>query len=149
MRRIAAAPETVFSFFSDPKRWLTWQGIDAEIEPRQGGVFRMNVTGDGYARGEFLVVDPPRRIVFTWGWEIEGSPVPPGTSTVDVTFEPDGDGTLVRLTHSQLPADAFEAHKQGWNHYLDRLVVRAEGGDPGPDPNAAGHTPVNGPAPRR
>jgi hypothetical protein len=27
----------------------------------------------------------------------------------------------------------FKSHDQGWNHYLDRLVIRAEGGDPGPD----------------
>jgi uncharacterized protein YndB with AHSA1/START domain len=57
-RWIDATPETVFSFFSDPGRWLSWQGLTAEIDPRPGGTFRMNVRGDGYAAGEFVVIDP-------------------------------------------------------------------------------------------
>ena len=102
-RRIQASPETVFGFFADPRRWLQWQGLEAELDPRPGGVFRMNVRGDGWAVGRFLQVDPPRRIVFTWGWEIERSPLPPGSSVVEVELIPQGDGTLVRLTHRDLP----------------------------------------------
>ena len=96
-RRIQASPETVFGFFADPRRWLQWQGLKAELDPRPGGVFRMNVRGDGWAVGRFLEVDPPRRIVFTWGWEIERSPLPPGSSVVEVELIPQGDGTLVSL----------------------------------------------------
>ena len=62
----------------------------------------MNVRGDGWAT-RFLQVDPPRRIVFTWGWEIERSPLPPGTSVVEVELIPQGDATLIRLTHRDLP----------------------------------------------
>ena len=102
-RRIQASPETVFGFFADPRRWLQWQGLEAELDPRPGGVFRMNVRGDGWAVGRFLQVDPPRRIVFTWGWEIERSPLPPGSSVVEVELIPQGDGTLVRLTHPGPP----------------------------------------------
>lgn len=133
-RRIKADPETVCSFFTDRDRWLSWQGVEAEIDPRPGGVFRVNVRGDGWAAGQFVTVDPPYHIVFTWGWEGNGSPVPPGSSTVDVTLEPDGeDGTLLRLVHTGLPLPAVDLHRDGWNHYLDRLGVRAAGGDPGPD----------------
>lgn len=53
---------------------------------------------------------------------------------VEVELEPDGDGTLVRLTHRDLPADTFGDHRAGWEHYLDRLAVLAAGSDPGPDP---------------
>ena len=53
-RHIQAAPETVFGFFADPRRWLQWQGLEAELDPRPGGVFRMNVRGDGWASGRFL-----------------------------------------------------------------------------------------------
>jgi uncharacterized protein YndB with AHSA1/START domain len=133
-RRIQASPETVFGFFADPRRWLQWQGLEAELDPRPGGVFRMNVRGDGWAVGRFLQVDPPRRIVFTWGWEIERSPLPPGSSVVEVELIPQGDGTLVRLTHRDLPPGEVPAHQAGWSHYLDRLAVRAGGGDPGPVP---------------
>jgi uncharacterized protein YndB with AHSA1/START domain len=133
-RRIKAHPETVCSYFTDRDRWLSWQGVEAEIDPRPGGVFRMNVRGDGWAAGRFVTLDPPHRIVFTWGWEGDGSPVPPGSSTVEVTLEPDGqDGTLLRLVHTGLPFPAIDLHRDGWNHYLDRLGVRAAGGDPGPD----------------
>lgn len=136
-RRIAAPPETVFSFFTDRDRWLTWQGVDAEIDPRPGGIFRMNVRGDGFASGRFIAVDPYTRIAFTWGWELDGSPVPPGSSIVEVHLEPDGTGTLLRLEHSGLPLPAFEWHIEGWTHYLNRLVLRSEGRDPGPDPIAS------------
>jgi uncharacterized protein YndB with AHSA1/START domain len=133
-RAIKARPATVFSFFTDRDRWLSWQGISAEIDARPGGVFRMNVRGDGWASGQFTAVEPYRRIVFTWGWEGPDSPVPPGSSTVEVTLEPDGDdGTLLTLVHSGLPLPALGIHRDGWKHYLDRLTVRATGGDPGPD----------------
>jgi uncharacterized protein YndB with AHSA1/START domain len=136
-RAIRARPATVFSFFTDRDRWLSWQGVAAEIDPRPGGVFRMNVRGDGWASGRFVAVEPYHRIVFTWGWEGEDSPVPPGSSTVEVTLEPDGDGTLLTLVHSGLPLPALDIHRDGWYHYLDRLTIRAAGGEPGPD-TAAG-----------
>jgi uncharacterized protein YndB with AHSA1/START domain len=133
-RRIKASPHTVYSFFTDRDRWLSWQGVQAEIDPRPGGVFRMNVRGDGWAAGHFLTVDPPHRIVFTWGWEGDATPVQPGTSTVEITLEADGaDATLLRLVHSGLPLPTLDMHRDGWNHYLDRLRIRAAGDDPGPD----------------
>jgi uncharacterized protein YndB with AHSA1/START domain len=138
LRVIRARPATVFSFFTDRDRWLSWQGISAELDPRPGGVFRMNVRGDGFASGQFLIVEPPHRIVFTWGWE--GDPlVPPGSSRVEVTLAAEGDdSTRLTLVHSGLPLPALEQHRGGWDHYLDRLMVRAAGGDPGPDATAAG-----------
>lgn len=75
-----------------------------------------------------------------WGWEGAeaegGHAVPPGSSRVEVSLEPDGDGTLVRLRHLGLPEEALEIHGQGWDLYLGRLVVAGAGGDPGPDPSA-------------
>jgi hypothetical protein len=53
---------------------------------------------------------------------------------VEVELIPQGDGTLVRLTHRDLPPGEVPAHQAGWSHYLDRLAVCAGGGDPGPDP---------------
>ena len=75
-RRIKASPETVFRFFTDPERWLRWQGVTAEREPRPGGRFRMDVRGDGHASGQFLEVVPARRVVFTWGLGDGGQPGP-------------------------------------------------------------------------
>ena len=144
-RRIAARPETVFSYFTDPKRFIEWQGSDADLDPRPGGLFHVTVTGRTrvVARGRYVEVEPPRRVVFTWGWEqLDGLPegmagLEPGASTVEVVLVPDGDGTLLRLRHSGLPTDANRAiHGQGWDTTLERLTIVAAGGDPGPDPLA-------------
>jgi uncharacterized protein YndB with AHSA1/START domain len=133
--RIQARPETVFAFFTDPAKMMQWKGTVAMLDARPGGIYRVNVTGRDVARGEYLDVQPYTRIVFTWGWEGEGHPVPPGSSTVEVTFIPDGDGTIVRLRHSGLSPEMAEEHAKGWEHYLARLVEAAEGRDPGIDPN--------------
>ena len=134
-RRIAAAPATVFSFFTDLERWTAWQGVDGEIDASPGGIFRIRMPGAQVAAGRFVELVPHTRIVFTWGWEGDGSPVPPGSTTVTIELEPDAEGTLVRLTHDGLaPPAVADHHREGWELYLDRLRIRAEGGDPGPAP---------------
>ena len=45
----------------------------------------------------------------------------------------DGEGTLVRLVHSGVPAADRSIHVIGWEHYLPRLALAATGRDPGPD----------------
>ena len=132
--RIAARPETIFLFFVEPEKMMRWKGISAELDPRPGGIYRVDVTGRDIARGEYVEVTPHSRVVFTWGWEGEHHPVPPGSSTVEITLTPDGDGTIVRLRHFDLPTEAQELHGQGWDHYMERLAIAGAGGDPGPDP---------------
>jgi uncharacterized protein YndB with AHSA1/START domain len=133
--RIAASPETVFDFFTDPDKMIQWMGRSAELEPRPGGTFRCDINGRDVSDGEFVELDPPRRVVFTWGWEGEGSVVAPGSSTIEVLLAPDGDGTHLRLIHRDLPdADSMERHRHGWLHYTERLSTVAAGGDPGVDP---------------
>lgn len=135
--RIDATPETVFEFFTDPAKMVRWKGTEATLDPRPGGVYRVRMNERAITRGEFVEVDPPNRIVFTWGWEGDFVATPPGSSTVEVTFTPDGDGTLVRLVHRDLPtAESVEAHGHGWDMYMPRLAIAAAGGDAGPDPNA-------------
>lgn len=133
-RRVRVSAAVVFRYLADAERWTSWQGVDAEIDLRPGGVFRVNVTGDGYASGRFVEVVPDRRVVFTWGWEREGSPVSPGSSTVEIDLIQDQDGTLIRLTHSDLPTEARDVHRQGWNNYVGRLAAVSQAEDPGPDP---------------
>jgi uncharacterized protein YndB with AHSA1/START domain len=129
--RIAAPPEAVFPFFTDPAQYVRWKGRTAELEPESGGLYRVDIDGN-VVRGEFVEVDPPRRVVFTWGWE--GGPLPPGSTTVEVDLTPDGDGTIVRLTHRGLPEEAKSEHAAGWEHFLPRLASVAAGVDPGADP---------------
>jgi uncharacterized protein YndB with AHSA1/START domain len=134
-RRIAASPATVFSFFTDLERWTSWQGVDGEIDAHPGGIFRIRMPGAQVAAGRFVELVPHTLIVFTWGWEGDGSPVPPGSTTVTIELVPDEDGTLVRLVHGGLaPPPVADHHREGWELYIDRLRIRAEGGDPGPAP---------------
>jgi uncharacterized protein YndB with AHSA1/START domain len=140
---VAARPETVWQFLVDPEKVARWKGRLAEtFDPRPGGAYRLEVLPGHVASGSFVEVDPPRRLVYTWGWEPSEdgpNPVPPGSSTVEIVLEPAGEGTRLRFTHRDLPdAESAARHAEGWNHYLARLVVAAGGGDPGPDPWATG-----------
>lgn len=133
-RLIAARPETVFSFFTDRDKWLSWMGADGTFSFEPGGAYRTRVNGDNVAEGRFIEIDPPKRVVFTWGWAGGAMSVPPGSTTVEITLEPVAEGTLLRLVHRDLPsAEAAAAHQEGWTHYTDRLATVAAGGDPGPD----------------
>ncbi|HYI45708.1 MAG TPA: SRPBCC family protein [Actinomycetota bacterium] len=130
---ISASPETIFEFFTDPEKMTRWKGRKADLDPRPGGIYKVDMSGTNVALGEFVELVPHERIVFTWGWE--GHPtVQPGSSTVEITFTPDGDKTRVRLVHRDLPEDEREQHNAGWSHFLPRLVSIAEGNDPGTDP---------------
>jgi uncharacterized protein YndB with AHSA1/START domain len=135
---IDASPETVWEFFVDPAKLVRWKGIDALLDARAGGGYRVTVLPGHVASGEYVELDRPRRLVYTWGWEAEGGKphvVPPGTSTIEVELVPRAGGTLVRLTHRDLPSEAeAESHSHGWDHYLERLAVAASGGDAGRDP---------------
>jgi uncharacterized protein YndB with AHSA1/START domain len=133
--RITARPETIYPFLTDPSKMTQWMGRKVSLDPRPGGVYRVEINDRDTARGEFVELDPPARVVFTWGWEMESSKAPPGSSTVEISLEPDGDETILRLVHRGLPtAESVESHAHGWDHYMERLALVAAGRDPGPDP---------------
>ena len=67
--RIAAPPELVFPYFTDPARMVDWMGIAALLDPRPGGTFRVEANGRDVVLGEYVEVEPPHRVVFTWGFE--------------------------------------------------------------------------------
>ena len=101
--------------------------------PAPGGTFSLDVRGNP-ARGEYVEVDPPHRVVFTWGIEGRGD-FPPGSSTVEVVLQADGDETVVTLTHRDLPDRGLPALAPGG---LDRVPGRAGAGGAGrlPRPEA-------------
>lgn len=130
---IDATPETVWAFLTEPGKHIEWDGTVAEIDPRPGGIYRVLVAGEFQSAGEYVEVVENEKVVFTFGWEQEHHPIPPGSTTVEISLQPEGDKTRVRLVHSGLPADAVDDHSDGWAHYLERLAITATGGDPGPD----------------
>jgi uncharacterized protein YndB with AHSA1/START domain len=132
--RIDAAPAAVFEFLTDPAKMVRWMGTEAVLDSRPGGAYGVNITGRERVSGEVIEIVPDRRLVFTWGWEDGSLPVAPGESTVEISLEPDGAGTLLRLTHRGLPQRMHRFHRLGWGYALDRLARVAAGQDPGPDP---------------
>jgi len=131
---IDASPETVWEFLVDPEKLMRWKGINADLDAQPGGTFRCEVIPGHIARGEYVEIDKPNRLVFTWGWD-GSEDVPPGSSTIVIELVSDGDGTSLRFVHKDLPnAEAIASHAHGWDHYLPRLETAAGGGDPGEDP---------------
>jgi uncharacterized protein YndB with AHSA1/START domain len=130
---IDAKPETVFAFFIEPSKMIKWKGIHATMDARPGGIYRVQINERDVASGSYVEIKPFDRIVFTWGWEENNSPLPPGTSTVEVTFTPASNGTLLRLRHYGLPPPLYKMHVDGWDYFLPRLHAVVEGRDPGPD----------------
>jgi len=121
-QRIAAQPATVFAYLTDPAKFVEWMGVGAELDPEAGGAFRIDVDGTHIASGVYREVDPPHRVVMTWGWEGDAD-VGPGSTTVEVTLTPAEGGTLLRLRHIGLPNEAQRvSHRQGWGLYTTKLA---------------------------
>ena len=129
---IDAAPERVYEYFTRPAAIVTWMGEYALLEAEPGGRFTVDVKG-APVRGRFLSLDPPRRLLISWGYA-GSDDLPPGASTVEVTLTAERDGTRVDLEHRDLPRAEQPKHASGWKHYLARLHFAAPGNDPGPDP---------------
>ena len=141
-QRVTGSPEVVFEYFTDPEKYRRWKGLDAELDPRPGGAYRVTMGSDVWVAGRYIAVEPPRLIRMTWGFASTAlelprglAQVPPDSSTVEFRFEPDGDHTIVRVRHVGLPTeDARFAHNLGWELYLQRLAIVRGGGDPGEEP---------------
>ena len=133
--RLEAPPDEVFGFLTDAERYVRWQGVKAELDPRPGGVYRVWMDADTVASGEYVEIVPPHRVVFTWGWE--GNPdVPPGSTTVEMSLVAKGDGTVLSLRHTGLPDDVAAAmHEEGWRFFTGRLTTAVRGDDPDPMPS--------------
>lgn len=128
---IDARPEVVFEYLTTNAGMTAWMGQHASLDARPGGQFAVDIAG--YAvRGSYLHVEPPTRVVVSWG--IIGTPdLAAGSTTVEFRLSPTERGTLVELTHSELPDTALAGHRDGWEHFMPRLVIAASGGDAGAD----------------
>jgi uncharacterized protein YndB with AHSA1/START domain len=130
--RIKASPATVHSFLTDGDKLVRWMGHEATLEARPGGPIEINYNGFDIMRGEYIEISA-NRVVMSWGWE-DNPLLGPGESTVTFELEPDGSDTLLRLTHTGLPMEMQPSFSEGWDHFMGRLAVVAEGREPGPNP---------------
>lgn len=129
---IAATPAVVWSFLSDPERFRSWIGAFAgvqplsgtKVDPRVGGKLRVEYQGGTFAAGEITVIEPQKRIEFTWGYEAGGGQnIPPGSTRVEILLSPTAAGTRVELRHHDIPTqEARDGHRGGWTHYLSMFA---------------------------
>jgi uncharacterized protein YndB with AHSA1/START domain len=140
---VKASAERVFQMFVDPALFGRWMAQDATLDATPGGVVRWTHPNGDTVSGRYVEIDPPRRIVFTYGWERAEVQIPPGSTTVEIDLIAQVDGsTLVKLVHRGLEDRAADAHRGGWAHYLDRMRSTAEGRHVGPDPWANRRVPT-------
>jgi uncharacterized protein YndB with AHSA1/START domain len=127
VRRFIPVPrERVFAAWLDPASLAGWMrpggatGATAEVDPRVGGKFRI-VMRHGREEfehtGEYLVIQPPARLSFTW--ISKATDHKPTEVTIEFLERPGG--TEVVLTHRRLPSAQLESHRQGWTDILREL----------------------------
>jgi uncharacterized protein YndB with AHSA1/START domain len=127
-RRLKAPPAKVFAAWTDPEKVKRWMGpgastpVLAENDARVGGSYRwVTKSADGEMHdvgGIYREVIANEKLVFTWAWKS----TPERESVVTVLLKPDGDGTLLTLTHEQLfDEETRDRHRGGWNGALDKL----------------------------
>ncbi len=125
-RLLAAPPERVFAAWLDPASLAEWMcpgsvaSATAEVDPRVGGTFRITMQhGQGVEEhwGEYLAIEPPSRLAFTWISALTERR--PTVVTVDLRAR--GAGTELILTHRRLPPTQVDAHRTGWTDIVRKL----------------------------
>lgn len=134
---IAAPRERVFEALADPKQAVQWWGQcdryqfkEFNMDVRPGGKWSATGVsakmGETKVSGEFLEIDPPRRLAYTWS----SSWMPKNTKVLWELEVKDG-GTFLRLTHTGFAGDAEQAtnHTHGWNLVILWLQAYLERGE--------------------
>lgn len=127
-RRLKASPAKAFGAWTQPQDIAKWMGpanivsVVAETNVRVGGQYHIQMrTSDNEEHnvgGVYREIVPNERLVYTWAWKS----TPERESLVTVTFKPDGDGTILTLTHEHFfDEEARDRHQYGWTGALDKL----------------------------
>jgi len=114
---ISATRDTVFNYFTDSTRWARWWGQGSTIDARVGGPVQIVHPGGIAVSGEILEIDPPARLVFTYGY-VSGTPMPVGASVVTIQLEDDREGTRLNLSHVFADENVRNEMVQGWRFQL-------------------------------
>ena len=129
-RTFDAPVERVFAAWTSPevlRRWLYgmpgWETPTAEVDLRVGGTIRivMRDPSDGTeagAAGEYTVVEPPHRLVFTWVWDDQ----PDQPQRIELEFSERNGRTTVLMTNGAIPTDRrLKSQERGWQFCYDNL----------------------------
>jgi uncharacterized protein YndB with AHSA1/START domain len=132
-RLIPSPPELLFALFVEPAQLLRWwapdgyePSIDA-LDANPGGRWRTTMRrpdgGEIATSGIYRVVEPPRRLVFTWAWEDQCGARCHETEVM-VSFEPVPGGTRLVLVQQRFESrPACDNHTRGWSASLDRIAA--------------------------
>jgi uncharacterized protein YndB with AHSA1/START domain len=131
-RLIPAPPELLFALWTEPAQLVRWwapEGFEASVDVldiRPGGRWRITIhRSDGNVlalSGVYRIVEPPRRLAFTWAWEDESGARGHETEVV-VTFEATQGGTRLVLQQQRFESEqARDGHHAGWWSCFDRLT---------------------------
>jgi uncharacterized protein YndB with AHSA1/START domain len=131
-RLIPSPPEVLFALWTEPAQLLRWwapEGYEPSVhalDVRPGGRWRTTLRrSDGSlvaTSGVYRIVEPPRRLSFTWAWEGKNG-VRGHETEVMVTFEATPGGTrLVLLQQRFENKQARDSHNVGWSSSFDRLA---------------------------
>jgi uncharacterized protein YndB with AHSA1/START domain len=132
-RQIAVPRERVFQAWLDSESLAQWMRpgnfthATVSVDPRVGGGFRIMMEGrpegDVEHRGEYLAIEPPSLLSFTWiSRYTDQEP-----TVVTIEFHDRGTGTELVLTHRRLPPGEIEGHRKGWTdvvRLLDETLTR-------------------------
>ncbi len=136
---VRAAPEAVFDAWVIPeirRKW--WRNVRGEgptvceIDARVGGRYTIKQLGSGsetanindmyewVMTGEFLEVERPHRLVFTWNVNNPGDPVV--NQRVEVMFHAADGGTRVEVTHNGIQSTELrDGTKAGWESMIEHI----------------------------
>ncbi len=127
-RVLDASPDAVYAAWVDPEVLAGFIApapgtAQVEIDPRVGGRLQIVMTFPDRVteiEGEFLVLDRPHRISFSW------RPLRAGFhSVVTVTLEPHGEAeTRMTITHTRLPQEWLSSYETGWGSIAEALGRR-------------------------
>src|SRR6478735_5620951 len=132
---LAARPEEVFRMLTESAELMTWWGPQgfiipsAELNLTEGGRYRFRMTppeGEPFhLSGEFLEIDPPWHLVYTFIWE---EPTPDDRETVvDLALISDRTGTRLALSQGPfLTEERLGLHRDGWTESFAKLRNAAD-----------------------
>ena len=120
-RTIDAPASVVFDLLTTPEGLRQWIARAAEVSVApQGRITWTHDNGDTMV-GRILELQPPHRLVFSYGWADGAMSMPPESTRVEITLTERDGTTELHLVHRALPVEAEPRHAEGWRWFLARL----------------------------
>lgn len=122
---IAGARDDVWRHWVDVSLLETWwwpmfDDTRYEVDAQPGGIYRIHTVEGGIGvSGEYEDVEPKKLLEFSWHWSGQDA-----QSTVAVQFADADGGTLVTVSHTNIPFDDVDPLTEGWEDVLTRLEER-------------------------